>query len=89
MHAINLAGLPRKSPPINNPSCLKMAFFDKYVETTACSRAEYWPTYTTLLPQTRCKIFSQDVAAVSPLCTAVLRNNLGQETDYFILMQSW
>jgi len=21
-----------------------MAFFDKYVETTACSRAEYWPT---------------------------------------------
>lgn len=81
MHTLNLPRLPRKFPPINNPSCLKMAFLDKSVETAMCSRAEYWPNYTTLPPRTKCKIFSQDVAAVPPLCTVISRNNSGQETE--------
>lgn len=52
---LNLAGLPRKFPAINNPSCLKMAFLDKSVETAVYLRSGYWPNYTTLPPQTKCK----------------------------------
>lgn len=45
-YALNLAGLPKKFPPINNPSCLQMAFLDKSVEAAVRSRAEYWHNYT-------------------------------------------
>lgn len=61
-----------------------MGFLDKSVETAVCSRSGYWPNYTTFPSQTKCKIFSQDVAAVPPLCMQEFRPGNG---DYFTLMR--